>query len=432
MAGWRLPNRAWPRASALFAACLVGLLHGVVACRREVPPERIVLVVVDTLRRDRLGAYGGRVSTPYLDALAAEGTRFEQAHGAFHQTTMSMGALFTGHTPSFESRDASAPLPWTGHTWCGLVRFAADDADSCVPAGVPTLAEHLRDAGYHTAAVVSNLLLFRPAGFDRGFRDWIEVGPVASAVRAAQAGGEIRYDPRTTAGDRVNRAVFRWLAERPSDHFFLYVHYMDVHDWFMHRASYDERVEAVDRSIGALRRELEASGLLDGTTLVVTADHGEWLREPYVPAPLPTHGGNPSYQPVLEVPLIVWPAIDADTHGIRRSDDTFRLLLRLAGVTAPSPADLEPEELLVGERLFRTYRRGRWKSVFDRGSDRALLFDLEGDAGELRNVAAEHPEELARHRERVAALSRALAGQSGVAEPSAADLERLRALGYVE
>jgi arylsulfatase A-like enzyme len=396
------------------------------------PPERIVLVVIDTLRRDRVGAYGGQVPTPNLDAFAAEGTVFRRAAGAFNLTTMSMAALFTGRTPSLESKEPGKPLPWTGHTWCGLSRFSADAAESCVPRTLPTLAEGLRAAGYHTAGVVSNLLLFRPAGFERGFDAWLEIGPTPQQVRAAQGGGAMVYDPKLTAGDRVNAAVRDWLARRPGDRFFLYVHYMDVHDWSMLKLRYNDAVRNADRFVGELRKLLAEAGLLEGSVVIVTSDHGERLGEIHALRPLPTHMGNPSFEPVLEVPLIVWPRIEAERDRFVRSDDTFRLIRELARLDGAAPQDLERDELFLTEKLFRTYRRGRWKSVWTRGQERPYLFDLENDRGERRDVAAQHPNEIAAHRRRIDELSRRLGAESTATAPSPEDLERLRALGYVE
>ena len=399
---------------------------------RSPPPERIVLVVIDTLRRDRVGAYGGPVPTPNLDGFAAEGTVFRRAFGAFHQTSMSMAALFSGRTPSLESEVPGKALPWTGRNWCGLARFAAGPADSCVPAGVPTLPEALRDAGYHTVGVVSNLLLFRPAGYEQGFAEWIQVGASEEQARAAQTGGAMSYDPKRTAGNYVNREVRAWLARRSGDRFFLYVHYMDVHDWKMQHIPYDDGVRRADRRVGELRKILEEAGLLDGSVVVVTADHGEGLGESHALPALPLHMGNPSYEPVLAVPLIVWPRIDADRDRFMRSDDTSRLIRALARLDGEVRPDLESDELFLTEQLFRTYRRGRWKSVWKREQNRAVLFDLESDAREERDVAAEHPDQIAAHQRRIDELSRRLGGDSSSTAPTAEDLERLRALGYVE
>ena len=399
---------------------------------RSPPPERIVLVVIDTLRRDRVGAYGGPVPTPNIDAFAAEGTVFRRAYGAFHQTSMSMAALFTGRTPSLESRVPGQVLAWTGRTWCGLSRFAASATDSCVPAGVATLPEVLREAGYHTAGVVSNLLLFRPSGYEQGFDEWIQVGATEQQARTAQAGGAMLYDPKRTAGNHVNQEVRAWLARRSGDRFFLYVHYMDAHDWKMQHLPYEDGVRRVDRHVGELRKILEETGLLEGSVVVLTADHGEGLGESHPLPALPLHMGNPSYEPVLAVPLIVWPRIDADRDRFMRSDDTSRLIRSLARLDGEVRPDLESDELFLTEQMFRTYRRGRWKSVWKRAQDRPVLFDLEADAGEERDVAAAHPEEVAAHRSRIDELSRRLGGESTATAPSPEDLERLRALGYVE
>ena len=88
------------------------------------PPERIILIVVDTLRRDFVSAYGSGPPTPNLDALAARGQRLDRALASYHQTSMSMSALFTGRTPSLDRGVLVPSLPWNGTTWCGYARFA--------------------------------------------------------------------------------------------------------------------------------------------------------------------------------------------------------------------------------------------------------------------------------------------------------------------
>jgi arylsulfatase A-like enzyme len=289
----------------------------------------------------------------------------------------------------------------------------------------------MRAAGYHTAGIVSNLLLFRPAGYDRGFDDWVEIGPREEQTRTVDADMLPYLNARQQAGDRVNRAVADWLARRPSDRFFLYVHYMDVHDWTATGSSYDEAVGKVDRHLGELRRMLADAGLLEGSTVVITADHGEGLGEPHPLEPGPAHVGNPSYQSVLAVPLIVWPRVDADPDRLVRSDDTFRLIRRIAGLEEEPPPDLEDDELFLTEHRVQTYVRGSWKSTWLRGEEQPYLFDLAADPREERSVAAAHPDLVASHRRRIDALSRQLGGATTESGPSADDLERLRALGYV-
>jgi hypothetical protein len=101
--------RWWPAVLATFAFAGCGA--------EEQPserPEHVVLVVVDTLRRDHLSIYGAEIETPNIARLAARGAVVENALASFHQTTLSMGALFSGRTPSLESGDPARASPQTG------------------------------------------------------------------------------------------------------------------------------------------------------------------------------------------------------------------------------------------------------------------------------------------------------------------------------
>lgn len=428
------------RRSLAAAALATALLPGLFGCASDqTPPERIVLIVVDTLRRDHLGCYGGETHTPHIDALAARGQRFEDALSSFHQTTMSMGALFTGRTPSLESGDPAQPLPWRQHTWCGMARFAAvpEGGGPCLPDSLPTLAERIRDAGYETLGVTSNALLFGEAGFRRGFAAWSEVGESGSARRSRR----LRAGPRerrewaaSRAGPRVNAAVSALLDRRRSDRFFLYVHYMDVHDYALRGVSYARGVEEVDRAVGELLDELERRGLLRDAVVVLASDHGERLGESHPVAGRLSHRGNPSFGPVLRVPLIVSPARLVAPEDPVRSEDLHRLLLEFAGAEGRPESDLARDELLVTEADWRTYRQGRWKSAWRRQDDRRLLFDLASDPDEQHDRSADHPDVLAQHGRRIATLASRLAARHDEADGSLspAERERLRVLGYLD
>jgi arylsulfatase A-like enzyme len=395
-----------------------------------------VLIVVDTLRRDHVSAYGGAVRTPNVDRLAARGQVLPHAVSSFHQTSMSMGALFTGRTPSIESGDPGTPLHWNGRTWCGLARLAAaDDPEaSCVPRGLPTLAERLREAGYRTVGVASNEFLFRPSGFDRGFDAWVEVGLPRSGTGTTEAEAPAQHETlkRARAGSQVNRAVRALLDRVPPDDLFLYVHYMDAHDWDLH-GSYARAVAVMDEAIGVLLDELASRDLLDDAIVVLTSDHGEALAERHVVPGSPGHAGNPSFEELLRVPLLVAPAVIDDPERLVRSEDLGGLLLQLAGGTPAPASDLEPEELYLSERRFQTYRRAGWKSMRWRRTQKVLLFDLAADPGETRDVAGRHPAMAQEHVERMGTLARRLAAagdQPAVLSPT--DARRLRALGYLE
>jgi arylsulfatase A-like enzyme len=421
-------------ALALAGCAVAGLALVLSSCAPSSPP-RIVLIVVDTLRSDYLSPYGSSGSTPNIAALAERGQVFHNVVASFHQTSMSMTALFTGRTPSIESGEFRRSLPWNGSTWCGLARFGegSGEESECIPESLPTLAGELRRAGYWTIGVASNHFLFEPSGFGRGFDDWVEVGtrPTGSAPfpRPAHLAAAASRNWKV-----VQRGVVEALGRRRGDRFFLFVHYMDVHDHGESPAHYGRAVAVADRAIGELLRSLEQSELLDGSVVIVTSDHGEKLGERHALDGGPGHLGNPSFQEVLRVPLIVAPPVLESSDPFRRTEDLFYLIQEIAGLSPDGASDLEPGELYVGERKYRTYLRGRWKSTRSRKRGDLYLFDLESDAGERRNVADAHPDVVEVHRRRVDELSLLLSAESEVRdrELSSRERARLEALGYLE
>jgi arylsulfatase A-like enzyme len=422
---------SWRIALGLVSAgAIVAAIALLVDIRRA--PERVILIVIDTLRRDHLPVYGGETRAPHIEALAERGQVFERALASFHQTTMSMGSLFTGRTPSFETADPRSPLSWNGDTWCGLARFAGEGSEgACIPAAIPTLAEQLSEAGYWTIGVASNQLLFEPSNFSRGFDDWVEVGDRPADTRRGTPPPnpwESRY------WGPVNAAAIEALNRRQSDQFFLYVHYMDVHDYGLRPVPYTETILAVDEAVGRLLHQLEGAGLMKAAVVILTSDHGERLNEPHPIRSKLGHYGNPSFQELLEVPLIVAPPLAEDAAAPLRTQDLHYLIREIAGLRPASAAELDPEELFVGELHYRTYLKGRWKSTIRREDGKHFLFDLEADPGERRDVAAANPQVAAAHRGRIEALSRELAAGSAPAERELSELERetLRMLGYAD
>lgn len=393
------------------------------------PPERMVLIVVDTLRRDHIGHYGGATPTPHMDALAARGVAVE-AQASFHQTTMSMGAMFTGRVPSLESGRPKNPLAWRPSTWCGMARFIDEiGKDECLPPRLRTLGESLEDAGYLGVGIVANSLLFRPAGFHRGFAVWTEIGARRAGkrpgLRARQRTAEFVHEALTTELDA--------LSDVPR--LFLYLHYTDVHDYRLLGIPYAEAVRRMDAALGELMRILEARDLLEGTVIVLTSDHGENLGESHIVKGMPNHGGNPSWGSVLDVPLIAVGVEAARLRPLMRTQNVYDLLVGVAGMQATPDEALASDELFVTERMFRTYRKGRYKSVWGRQDDTFRLLDLAADPGETRDVAAEQPAVVAEHRGRIEGLSRELAPESEFDTAAPIPdymLERLEELGYLE
>jgi arylsulfatase A-like enzyme len=175
----------------------------------------VLIVLIDTLRADRLGVYGNdRGLTPFLDTLASQGTLFERAYAPSCWTVPSVSSLFTSRYPSQHH----------------MVTFT-----SRLPESEVTLAERLRDAGWITGGFVANPNLQPEFGYGQGFDEW-RVAP--------------SEDPHMTDGDRVRAQALEWLdrAWHPDSNqpVFLYVHYMEPHapyeprEPFRHRFVVDE------------------------------------------------------------------------------------------------------------------------------------------------------------------------------------------------
>ena len=170
-----------------------GVLPLLLACTAAPgPPVGVVIVSLDTLRVDRLGAWGSTAGlTPNLDRFASESVRFEHAYSPSNETLYSHAALFTGRYPS---------------------RLDSLDGEFAVPTRTPLLAEVFADAGWDRAAFVAGGHLSRSFGLDRGFREYHD----SNSWGSLQATGA---------------EALAWLDTRSSEApFFLFVHGYDVHD----------------------------------------------------------------------------------------------------------------------------------------------------------------------------------------------------------
>ena len=445
---------------------------GLAACGREPPPPHVVLVTIDTLRADHLSLYGyARATSPEIDAFGAEALVFTDAITLLPKTAPGMATHLSGLPPCAHGVRSNP------------VR---------IPAGVPMLAERLRERGYRTAAFVANPVLAAAKGFGRGFDHFevIEAGDPTSGESFVR-GGTVE----------LNARFLEWASdgdwERPT---FVWLHYLDPHgpynppaevealflrdalgradrrklptdyeplpgkpvNWVLgaipryqarggeqrvgrYIARYDAEIRHVDAAFADVIGFLRGRNLFDGAAVLLTSDHGESLGENDYWFEHGWFVGEGS----LRIPMIVKPPGGADGLRVDRTVsnlDTTPTILALAGVE--QPAELEGRDLLgplpkTGPFLIenmRTYpdrfvgvRTSHYKFLREVYSGREELHDLRAGPGD---VSGELPELAARlRRELDGALAACAARSHGQAEEIRAGEElsrQLEALGYTD
>jgi choline-sulfatase len=409
-------------------------------------PERVLLVTIDTLRADHVGAYGARgARTRTLDALAKRGVRFETAIAPTPLTLPSHSSLLTGLEPDALGVHANAI-------------FRLED-------GIPTLAEGFRAGGFATAGFVSSVVLDRSYGVARGFEDYDD----AMGFRRTTPGGGLAE--RTA--DQVVDAVLAWLDAAP-ERFFLWVHFYDPHADYAPPAAYQPdpariprpppdasfyektttamrpfyaaEIAFADAELGRLLDALEARFPNGDTLVAVTSDHGESLGE---------HGELTHtlsvYDATQHVPLILagggLPAGRVVAAPVRLIDVAPTLLAAAGLPPLPETDGVDLHPWIRGERsdgldayveTLATRVDYGWSPVLGLRTPtvkylrvpRPELYDLAADPAELDNLAASDPARVA---ELDAALSARLADARPVRPqaPDQGDRALLESLGYV-
>jgi arylsulfatase A-like enzyme len=436
----RMPSprcgRTWGFAALAVGACLL-------ACSDGSPGSdaNLLLVTIDTLRADRLGAYGyERDISPNIDDLAADSLLLESFYSPLPLTAPAHSALLTG-------RD-----PWeTGVRYNGIP----------LPAGEQTLAEILSVEGFRTAAFVSGWTLKRiVAELDQGFEVYDD-----------------SFDEiERRAGETTDRAL-SWLRENRDSRWFLWIHYFDPHYLYdppaPHRGRwlregppevkqpslYDGEIAYVDAQLGRVLETLEELGLAESTFVAVTADHGESLGE---------HGylfdhGDLLFEDQVRIPFLLrGPGVPPGRreHRTGRSIDVLPTVLALLGIEPPmgldgrsllarddSDSDLFFESNqcdreghqktgcwpLGGEGKLYALRSGRLKLIRHptRDGTRYQLFDLESDPGELADQGLGPTGEGPALRRRLDAWADGLAPLPVRPEMDREILQNLQALGYL-
>lgn len=277
----------------------------------------VLLITIDTLRLDRVGAFGGtRHLTPTLDRLAGEGFRLTRAYASAPLTLPSHTSILTAVSP-----------PAHGVRTNGLFRLGPK---------LPTLATILKSAGYRTGAFVGAFVLDARFGLTRGF-------DVYDDRYGEQHEGDQTEGAERRAADVIAPA-FAWINQQSTidnQQWFAWVHLYDPHapyrapePWASQHEPYDAEVAYTDAMVGRLLDQLKGAGRLDRTLVVVAADHGESLGE---------HGerthGTFVYDATMRVPWIVWSsngAVRGAYDGLARLIDLAPTTLDLVGVEAPA------------------------------------------------------------------------------------------------
>ena len=454
--GARRRARRRPLPALLALVALAALLGA--GCAPGPRPD-VVLVVIDTLRADRLGAYGyPKPTSPAIDAVAREGVVFRSAVSSSSWTKPAIASLFTALYPSEHG------IVWQHREGDRRIR------SQVVAPGLATLAERFRQGGYATVGVVHQPNLGEEMGFARGFEVYRHLREVDDFALVDTLLGEL-----DGLGDQ--RPVFAYLhlldvhwpydeilADLPLDTFGpirpeerLHEDRAEVRksrrrgfrgaDAASVGARYDHGVAWTDHALGRLVDRLRASGRWERALFVVTSDHGEGLLErgqlehTYAP-----------YEEVTAIPLIVRaPPGSGVVPGDRRSVvslvDVGPTLVELAGLPAWGEVsgrsfagvlagrEDDGRAALIETERARAVRTATGKLILPRGGA-PEFYDLATDPGERHNLAEAAcagpcREHLARLRRIDAELRPPALAEGAGARPAPEDVEDLRALGYL-
>lgn len=440
-------TRPYLRRAFLLATLLIGVALGVWLLVRDhgafsISPgsaagSNVLVITIDTLRADRLGAYGNPSGlTPNLDRIAKTGVRFESAFTPVPMTLPAHASILTGLEP-FKHGVRNNTAFRLGQT--------------------ATLATILKEAGYRTGAFVGAFVLNARFGLNRGFDVYDD--------RVGQTGRPADLDTAERPAERVIQVAADWILGQGSKAvtaggsvsprpWFAWVHLYDPHAPYQApvayrtgRSPYDAEVAYTDAMIGRGLDSLRAAGQLDRTIVLLVADHGEALGE---------HGeathGLFAYDSTLRVPMIVnAPGIPAGVvHTPVAHIDLVPTVLELLGLHVPP--GLDGRSLLSVEDTTTHESRALYFEALDANLTRGWaplvgviadgwkyidlpipeLYDLKRDPAEAHNLAARDVGRVGMLKARVEAI---VEGRTTAPAARAATdtetIQRLASLGYV-
>lgn len=444
-------------------------------------PPNIIFILADDLGINDIstfggGVAGGRVPTPNIDRLAAEGALFSTAYSGTGTCAPSRAMLMTGRYPTrtgFEytptppgmsrivpmfANDMRTGLPPTERV-TENEKIIPPFAEQGLPSEEVTIAEVLKERGYHTVHIgkwhLGNASPFKPndQGFDesldmasgmflppgdpRGVDARLDFDPIdkflwARMDFAASYNGSDWFEPGGYLTDYWTDESLKVIEANRNRPFFLYLAHWGVHtplqatkedyeavgDIEPHRLRvYAAMLRAVDRSVGRIMDKLEEEGLADNTIIVFSSDNGAagYIGIPEVNAPY--RGWKITlFEGGIRVPLFMkWPAaiqpgtvVDEPVAHV----DMMPTLAAVAGAPLPTGVEIDGQNILPlatgkgefarpGDAIFwssgyyRVVRAGGWKLQVNGRQNKSWLFDLNNDPTEQTNLAASEPEKLA-------------------------------------
>jgi arylsulfatase A-like enzyme len=410
----------------------------------------VVFILIDTLRADRLGVYGyERDTSPVMDFLASSGIVFADVLSQSSWTKASMASLWSSSYPRRVD----------------VRRFPDGLSEELL---LP--AEILSGAGFFTGGIFRNGWIAANFGFGQGFD--VYIGARTSVTPRKLASRNPSAHALTGSDWDVTEGALAFLESRGHARFFLYLHYMDVHQYTYDQDSakfgsdlpdaYDNALLWTDRNVSVLVRALDDRDLLAKTLLVLASDHGEAFRE---------HGseghGRNLYGEVVRTPLILILPFRLEPGVVVEEAvenvDIWPTILDLLGLETPAGVDGRSLVPLIeaaargigpategGRPRFSeldkgwgvktrqseplvAITRGRYRLIDNRAFPEASeLYDVEADPTEQRNLARHRPEVVAELRAEVDRLVEA----EKLVEAPTVELDELRraqlmALGYV-
>ena len=417
--------------AALLASCSRGPKAG--EPPMPAPGAPVILVVVDTLRSDRLPFYGyARGVTPALSALREDSVLFESAWSPVPLTLPAHASLFTGTLPG--------------------THRVLDNGGYRLGESLPTMASLLKANGYATGGAVSSIVLAGSSGIARGFDFWDDrIEPEAPGLAANRV---------QRPGAETARILAEWVEKQPDGRLLAFLHVYDPHapyeppEPYRGRFAdpYDGAVAASDAAVGAFLDVLRKKGLYDRSLVVFLSDHGEGLGD---------HGEDEHgvflYREAIQVPLLVkLPSAKAGEKpplagtsvatpvqlsdvlatvadavalpGFAPPEGTVSLVRLAAGEPAPARrllAETFYPRIRFGWSELRSLVDGEWQYI---DAPKPELYDLAADPGQKTNLVAEKAGPIRAMKAEVEKRKSAFVAPAAVDEEHA---KKLASLGYL-